>query len=47
MYIPVTFSFARNRNILQKDDIAQWYFSEHSKFFFTGIASKRRMGKIN
>jgi len=47
LYIPVMFSFARNRNILYAKDIVEMYFSEQSKFFFTGSASKRRMRKIN
>jgi len=47
MYIPVMFSFARNRNILHSNEIVEMYFSEQSKFFFTGHVSKRRMGKIN
>lgn len=47
MYIPVTFSFARTKNILHSNEIVEMYFSEQSKFFFTGHVSKRRMRKIN
>lgn len=43
----VTFSFERNNNLTQKDDIVQIYYSKSSMFFFTGIANKRRMGQIN
>jgi hypothetical protein len=43
----VIFLFERNHIIPNFDDIAQMYFAGPNKFFFTGIASKRRMRKIN